>query len=193
MSQLEVKTSQLKVQMARVTAELKNQQDAALRRQIAINIEWELKMEFLTRCSSEASASLKYGYGKRKGQWRELDATELTMFDAKEMCLADAGADVVVEVERAWFGNGEEARVLKEMFEDAMGLLKRFSHQGARPTNLGDGDLGEQVNVAKQVIHDMEIRENDDPEWKEVAEMFLDRLHEIRQRQGQNRLLLRGQ
>ncbi|KAJ3173302.1 hypothetical protein HDU87_007675 [Geranomyces variabilis] len=105
--------------------------------QIAINIEYEIKIDYLLLRSADNVADLKYRSLARKGQFRRQKVTQLTIGKAKSRAARTCSPDNLDTVFNKWLDGDIQKR---EIFYDAMSELKRFSQY---PTALN----GTQIDV----------------------------------------------
>ncbi|KAI8822656.1 uncharacterized protein EV422DRAFT_505444 [Fimicolochytrium jonesii] len=130
----------LKNDNRQLNATLDAQARSALRRQIAINIDWEVKMDFLQLTSEDKTASMKYGYGPRKGQSKGVVfGCQLEEVAAEKEDLND--------VMETWFGPPENGK--SEMFKGTMESLKQFS---VDPHPIAYKGVPVDANMARELV-----------------------------------------
>ena len=170
--------------LQKVVVQLQKREHGAVLRQVGINIEFELKVGYLQLCKDEDVTDLKIGYGKNKGKFKVWEIAKLSVGKAKELAQRSAQPEDLHSLETRWFGDDVNG---PEKFRDAMSALKRFSFQGAHPTEL-DGILVD-AGTARGLVRAMQMEESDDPELKRVALSYVDKLENIRQAQGGSQFL----
>ncbi|KAJ3149331.1 hypothetical protein HDU86_006966 [Geranomyces michiganensis] len=161
----------LKNDNKQLKAPLDAQARSALRRQIAINIEWEVKMDFLQLASEDKTASMKYGYGPLKGQFKEREVTNLPLRKAIEWAQQSAEEKDLNHLMETWFGPPENGK--SEMFKDTMESLKQFSVDAHPTVYKGipvDAEMARElvrdikeeflVDVAVEYVGKLEVRRN---------------------------------
>ncbi|KAJ3183479.1 hypothetical protein HDU87_006798 [Geranomyces variabilis] len=150
---------------------------AALRRQIAINIEYEIKMDYLLLCTSANVADLKYTYSAKAGQFKPHEVTKLSIGKAKDRAARTCSPSELDTVHKNWF-DGDDQKW--DIFRDAMTALKRFSHESAHPTALNGTPID--VESARALVVDTDFEE---PEQRVVALEFVEKLQDIRVRNNE--------
>lgn len=184
----------------------KIEEDAVLR-QIAINVEYEvkltllsthvqlgtlietqLKLQLLGLVEARAPASVepyKYGYGKRKGLWHDKAILELKLKTVEEIA-KQVDAPGVESLLTEWYGG--DVGVGRQIFADAMRALKRFSTNGAHPVDLGRNPVTVETAHAL-VLGSGVFSEGDDEILKQKAIDCIRRLGVLRAQKGDGNFL----
>ncbi|KAJ3175863.1 hypothetical protein HDU87_005691 [Geranomyces variabilis] len=163
-------------------------QDSALRRKIAINVEYELKLDYLRISSSDDIEELKYASGPYRGQFNPRSVTHLQLRRAKKLAQRNAPVADFERVRTDWFG-ATDTNLREALFIDAMSALKDEFTNAAHPIEY-DGKYMT-VEVARQLISNMRLLETDDPELRSVAREYADKLQAIRDATGEKNFLFR--
>ncbi|KAJ3178126.1 hypothetical protein HDU85_005651 [Gaertneriomyces sp. JEL0708] len=87
------------------TKKLADIEHSAVRRQVAINIEWELKMDYLQICLEERISHLRVGYGQRKGQLKDAEVAKLSVNAAKKLARKSGNLEALSAVDCRCFGD----------------------------------------------------------------------------------------
>jgi hypothetical protein len=161
--------------LQKVEGKFQKLQHSALLRQIAINIETELKLDNLRICSDEAVKHLKYGKGKHKGKFNFHAIAKLQVSEAQDLAQQSARQKDLDAINSDWFSKDEGA---EDNFIEAMVMLKRFSQDGAHPTEL-DG-IPVDAEKAKELVQGMQLKKANDEKLQGVALSFVDKLKTIR-------------
>jgi DNA repair exonuclease SbcCD ATPase subunit len=173
--ELKSEHQELKSEHQELKSEHQELKHDAVLRQIAINIEMELKMENLRICSDEAVKHLKHSKGKRKGKFNFYSIAKLQVSEAQDLAQHSARQEDLDAINTNWFGKDEDA---EDNFVAAMAMLKRFSHDGAHPTEL-DG-IPVNAEKAKELVEGMQQKQANGKELQGVALSFVDKLKTIR-------------
>ncbi|KAJ3034043.1 hypothetical protein HDV00_005497 [Rhizophlyctis rosea] len=157
----------------------------ALRRQIGINIEWELKVACLrTLPSSEQQQYLI------SGEWKTKAVNKVDLQDLVDKLASKDWLNIL----RRWFADSEDQELAEkyEALRAGLAKLKSFSETGAHPTTY----KGKEVDVvmAKSLIDEKMPRSRVPVKWsdgtlKELVKGCIDRLSEMRKENGESELL----
>ncbi|KAJ3033481.1 hypothetical protein HDV00_006322 [Rhizophlyctis rosea] len=160
---LQQQMQELRAEKEQLQAEKLEAEKSAVRRQVAINIEFELKCELLE--AIKWSGSEKADIFVVDGEWHVERVSGLKVRDAWKMARA-ASLEASNEVHKRWFGDSAN----QWDFIAAMKQLKRFSHEGAHPTTYeGAPVTGE---MARQFINNASMSASN----KKVATLYIDKL-----------------
>lgn len=174
--------------LAALQAAAKQQEKCIVRRQIAHNIEHELKLDLLNAVRQVCASStdhLVYEDGSDKGQWVEWEVFELCLDDAARLAYTFA-PDAADKVFASWFGIGSDGRARRELFNRAMSRLKEAS-TASPSTTLGG--IPVDVDMAKQLVDGAFPCSVSRPRQREIATEFVCKLHARRQLANNSQLL----
>jgi hypothetical protein len=142
---------------------------SALRRQIAINLEYEYKMDLLNISAADDKDVLEL---KRDGNFSKFAVLGLRVERAKKIAERSSSPEALKNVTAKWFSEHSE-----RLFKDTMFVLKAFSTE-AHPTIYKEEPVD--ADTAEELVKDIEMT---DPSLVEVAVFYVRRLKDIRRNQ----------
>ena len=186
----------------------------AVLRQFAINVEYEVKLDLLGNGVLYAFAILleahiklqllglvekyepaavqwyKSAYGPNVGQWRQGEILDLRLGVAEDLARTHVPEGEVENVLRKWYtvagnGNAENLMAGRQVFSDTMRAMKSYTIEGAHPTTFQNQPVS--VDVARELLSATDVFKTD--VLRAQAMVYVDLLAEIREENGQARLL----
>ncbi|KAJ3034085.1 hypothetical protein HDV00_005449 [Rhizophlyctis rosea] len=172
-----------------ITQQYEKYESSAVLRQLAINIEYELKLDMLGVAESgdpTSVAEFKYMWGVWQGQWDVQAVLNLKLARAEKLVSEYGKEDEVKAVRERWYG--ESIEVGRQKFRQAMAGLKTFSDDGAHPTQYHEEPVT--VEIAKELVTaKAKYPKAVAAELRETALHYLDILSKIREDSGQDKFL----
>jgi len=190
--------------LVNVTARYEKYESSAVLRQVAINVEYELKLSMLGKMVRLSNTTLDgvvqgilkfqflalaqktdplsvsdyvYNWGALKGEWRVREVLNMKLSKAEKIATQYGNPEKVRDLLVKWFG--DDIEVGRQKFSEAMSGLKLFSEDGAHPTNYHDEPLT--LDTARQlVVAKAQFPKEIATEMREVAIRYVDMLGQIR-------------
>lgn len=173
---------------SQLKADANRAKNAALRRQVAINVEYELKLNYLQICPINETQDFVYASGPRRGEYDSRAVTHLQLYRAKKLAKRHAAEADYERVRENWFGTADPS-LRERLFASAMLALKDEFTDEAHPTAHNGKEVD--VEMARQLVLTMPLRQSEDPDLRNVAGDYVDKLGSIRQATGETNFLFR--
>ncbi|KAJ3270780.1 hypothetical protein HK104_004855, partial [Borealophlyctis nickersoniae] len=176
---LQTRVSRLEKDIPELMQECKERLRLGITRQIALNIEFEIKMDVLRAMESSVGESAVLEF-KSRGAWHRRTISRAELDEVWDLVRAFS-EELAKRKKEKWFGGGTGGVEKEKDFQKAMWSLKELPRRGAHPTTYNKG-AQVQARLAREIVNN----HLEDGYEKEVAMEFLVRLRTIREAAGED-------